>query len=153
MNVPISWKSKTLTRVNLSSAEAEFVGLSELVKEIHFVLKILEFLHVNVELPVDVFIDNIGAIYMARNNCKGKGTRHVDMRYHYCREVHGRMIRLIFVRSALNEADMMTKNATTAEQTRHAPKVVDAVPADLHSPGDLPAIASDIEITLKSEGH
>ena len=65
MGVSISWKSKTLTRVNLSSTEAEFVGSSELMKEIHFVLKILEHLHIEVELPVDIFIDNIGAIYMA----------------------------------------------------------------------------------------
>lgn len=115
MDVPISWKSKTMSRVNLSSAEAEYVGMSKLVKEIHFVLKILEFLHIGVVLPVEVFIDNIGEIFMARNNSGSKNTRHVNMRYFYCQEVHGKMIRLTFVRSEMNEAGILTKNATNTE--------------------------------------
>ena len=77
-------------------------------------------------------MNNIKAIFMARNNSSGTGTRHINMRYHYCREVHGKLINLIFVKSADNEADLMTKNPTSAEHKRHAPKLVTEVPDDLY---------------------
>ena len=84
MDTLISWKSKTQTHVTLSSTEAEYVSVSELVKEIVFVLQILELLEIKVQLPIKLFIYNIGAIFMARNNASGPGTRHVNFRYHFC---------------------------------------------------------------------
>ena len=128
MDVPTTWKSKTMTRVVLSSTEAEYCGISELVKEILYVLKILEHLNIEVELPVKIYVDNIGAIHMARNNCNSKGTRLVNIRYHFCREVHGTLIVLIFVRSEDNEANIMTKNATKAENECCTMILVDEVP-------------------------
>jgi len=68
MGVPISWKSKTQGHVTLSSAEAEYISLSELEKEVMFVLQLLEHVGIRVETPIKLFIDNIGAIHMARNN-------------------------------------------------------------------------------------
>ena len=87
---------------------------------------------IDVELPVDIYIDNIGAIYMAQNNTSGKGTRHVNMRFHYCREVNGTLIWTNFVKSADNEADLMTKNPTKAEHDCYALKLVASVPNTLH---------------------
>ena len=132
MNVPISWKSKTLTRCSLSSTEAEYCAASELVKEVTYVMQILEHMHIYIELPVDIYMDNIGAIYMARNNKGGTGTRHVNIRYNYCREVHGKLIRLIFVKSSENEADILTKNPTKAEHERHSAKLIGMVPENFH---------------------
>ena len=54
------------------------MSASELVKEIKFVMQILEHVGIQVELPTKAYIDNIGAIYMARNNAKGGATRHVN---------------------------------------------------------------------------
>jgi uncharacterized protein (DUF1697 family) len=59
------------------------------------------------------------------------GTRHVNHRYNYCREVHGSLIELIFVRSEENEADILTKNPTKEEHERHAKKWVSKVPNEL----------------------
>ena len=87
MGVPISWKSKTMTGVKLSSTEAEYCAASELIKEIKFVIQILEHLGINIELPVKVYVDNIGAIHIARNNQSGTATRHINMRVNYVREV------------------------------------------------------------------
>jgi hypothetical protein len=92
MGVLVAWRSKTQSHVTLSSAEAEYVSARELVKEIKFVMQILEHVNIQVELPIKIYIDNIGAIYMARNNAKGGATRHVNYRYNYCREVHGKLI-------------------------------------------------------------
>ena len=131
MDVAIAWKSKTMSRVALSSCEAEFGALSELIKTILFIMHILEHLEIEVELPIKVYIDNIGAIHMARNNSSGVRTKHVNLRYNYCREVcggPGSLIELIFVKSADNEADIMTKNPTKLEHEKHSVKLVEEVP-------------------------
>ena len=145
MGVPISWRSKTQSHVTCSSAEAEFVSASELVKEIKFVIGILEHLGIEVELPVKVYIDNIGAIYMARNNIRTGATRHVNYRFHYCREVHDKLIIFVFVRSEDNEADILTKNATREEMDKHAPKLVDKIPNELLTSLDMKTYNTDEE--------
>ena len=62
LGVPIAWKSKAQCHVTLSSSEAEYVAISELVKEIQYVLQILESMKIKVKFPVKVYVDNIGAI-------------------------------------------------------------------------------------------
>ena len=119
----------------------EFQGLyvkeeiSELVKEILFLMQILEHLNIEVELPVKVYVDNVGAIYMTRNNSGNAGTKHVNYRMHFVREVHGRLVELIFVRSEDNEADIMTKNMNQKEQDKHVPKLVSKIPKSLIKKG------------------
>ena len=128
MGVPVSCRSKTQSYVAVSSSEAEYVSVSELVKDIMYVKQIVNFVGIEVELPIPIYIDNIGAIHMARNNTGGGGTRHVNYRYNFCREVHGTLIQLHFVRSEDNEADILTKNPTKAEHEKHATKFVSAIP-------------------------
>ena len=65
LGVPILWKSKAQKSVTLSSAESEFVALSEAAKEIKFVVMILESMGIIVELPIIVRVDNVGAIFMS----------------------------------------------------------------------------------------
>ena len=47
--VPISWRSKAQRSVTLSSSEAEWVALSEAVKEIMFALQLLESMKIKVD--------------------------------------------------------------------------------------------------------
>jgi len=54
LGVPIVWKSTSQKSVTLSSSEAEFVALSEAVKEIKFVVQVLELIGVKVKLPIIV---------------------------------------------------------------------------------------------------
>jgi hypothetical protein len=65
--VPIIWRSKQQKSVALSSSEAEFVVASEAVKEVIFVLQVLESMAIKVKTPVVVCVDNMGAIYMTEN--------------------------------------------------------------------------------------
>ena len=60
------------------------MAISELVKEALFVLQTLEDVHIEVELPVKTFVDNMGAINVVRNNaaCNGNGTTHLNVRHH-----------------------------------------------------------------------
>jgi hypothetical protein len=120
LGVPILWKSKAQKSVTLSSAESEFVALSEAAKEIKFVVMILESMGIIVELPIIVRVDNVGAIFMSENASTSSRTRHVDIRYHFVREfVEEGFIRIVFVRSEANISDEFTKNVSGAIYDAH----------------------------------
>ena len=131
---PIIWRSKSQRSVTLSSTEAEYVAMSEVVTEIMFVKQILEFLKIPVKLPIEVHVDNIGAIYLAKNAMTGQRTRHIDVRYHYVREYieNGEVI-IRFVRSEENQADPFTKN-TTKETYEHHTDIYMSEVEDMSTP-------------------
>jgi len=111
MNVPILWRSRAQRSVTLSSAEAEYIALSEAAKEVKFIVQVLDSLGIKVKQPVTIRVDNVGAIFMTRNASTSSRTRHVDIRYHFVRKmvVDGE-IEIIFVRSEDNLSDGFTKN-------------------------------------------
>ena len=131
MGVPIAWRSKKQKVVALSSTEAEYNALADMVKEVLYVKQLLEEVDIEVDTPIKIFIDNVGAIHMARNNLGHSETRHMNIKLHFVRELHGDVIELCFVKSAENEADIMTKNATRAEHDRHSTKLISEVPEAL----------------------
>ena len=50
--VPIVWKSKSMKSVVFSSTEAEYVAVSEVVKEIKFLYQLLMSMEIKVPLPI-----------------------------------------------------------------------------------------------------
>jgi hypothetical protein len=86
LGVPIWWRSKGPKGVTFSSREAEYVAISELVKEIQFIYYLLESIGMSVKLPIVVRHDNVGAIFMAKSSSSGVCTRHVNTRYHFIQE-------------------------------------------------------------------
>ena len=83
--VPVAWKSKSMRSVVLSTTEAEYVAISEVVKEIKFIYQLLESMDVKVPLPIKVRVDNIGAIWLVNNSGVSERTKHVDTRAHFVR--------------------------------------------------------------------
>ena len=111
--------------MTLSSTKAEWVSLSEAVKDIVFVLNICESINIDVELPVTVHVDNIGDIFMSNNVTTTSGTRHVDIRTKFVKEyqVDGK-IKIIFVRSEENDSDKMIKTLESLLYSKHANKLI-----------------------------
>ena len=66
--VPVAWKSKSMRSVVLSTTEAVYVAISEVVKEIKFIYQLLESMDVKVPLPIKVRVDNIRAIWLVNNS-------------------------------------------------------------------------------------
>ena len=145
MGVLVARKSKAQGHVTLSSAEAEHCDVTELVKEIMFVKQILDFLKINVKLPMPVHIDNIGAIQLVRNNTANTGTRHMNIKLHFVRDLHGKLVEYIYIRSENNTAGILTKNPTRAEYERHAPKLVAEIPIVLREVSDNEGDNDDID--------
>ena len=124
----VLWKSKLQRNVTLSSSESEYCAGSETVQGILYVKMILEFLGIKVKLPIIVHIDNIGAIYMSNNEMSGTRTRHIDCRYHFVKEyIEDGVIKIIFVRSEKNDADIFTKNLNAELYERHVAKYIEVI--------------------------
>ena len=118
--VLISWRSKLQRVVSLSSSEAEFYACSEAVKEIPFIVQVLEFMGVKVKKPVEVKVDNIGAIYMSKDQISSGRTRHMDTRYHFVNDMQKEgLIDVSFVPTKKNVADVATKNVTAEVMESH----------------------------------
>ena len=97
--------------VVLSTTEAEYVAVSEVVKEIKFLYKMLRSMEIKVPLPIKVHVHNVGAILLANNSSVSERTRHVDLRACFVRDmIKDKVIEINFVKSAENDGDIMTKN-------------------------------------------
>ena len=124
-DVPVLWCSRAMRSVTLSSTEAEYVAMSEVVKDIIFMRNILNSIGEDVEYPIIVEVDNTGAIYLGLNRSTGQRTKHIDIRYHYVREyIEDGVIKVVFVSTKQNDADMFTKNVTGDIYERTSTKLI-----------------------------
>jgi hypothetical protein len=116
----VQWVSKGHPIVTLSSTEAEYVEMTNTVKEVCFVQQILSELETNLT-PAVICEDNTGAIFLATNSQVGMRTKHIDVRYHFLRDkVEGGEVVFIYVRSENNPSDLLTKNVRQQIHDRHA---------------------------------
>nr|GEZ18510.1 retrovirus-related Pol polyprotein from transposon TNT 1-94 [Tanacetum cinerariifolium] len=90
----------------LANPEAEYMALTEAVKEAIWLRGLL-----GVELSnVAVNCDNQGAIRLSRNYVFHERTKHINVRYHFIREVlEAKTVKLIYVGTEHNVADALTK--------------------------------------------
>ena len=111
---PISYKSKLQNIVTLSSAEAEFVALSDVTCEVKYLRELSRGLGYPQREATLVFEDNRAAILVAQNECSASGRmRHVDVKFRFVVEaVKNKEIRVRYIPTDLNFADCFTKSLT-----------------------------------------
>ena len=123
--VPIAWISKSMKSVVLSTTEAEYVAVSEVVKEIKFFYQLLTSMGIKVPLPVKIKVENVGAIWLANNSGVSERTKHIDTRAHFVRSfVMDKVVSVEFVKSSENTSDIMTKNQQSVYFKSAQPKLV-----------------------------
>ena len=87
------------------------MALSSCVNETEHMYNFFTSFSIEVKLPMKVYVDNTGAINLSKNWTTGGRTKHIDLRYHYIRElVEQEIIEVVFVRSEANISDIFTKN-------------------------------------------
>ena len=90
--------AKVYHTVKLSSCQAEWISLSEAVKDIIFLLQVCKSMNIQVQLPVIVRVDNIGAIFLSENVTTSQNTKHVDIRSKFVRQFReDGIVKIIFV--------------------------------------------------------
>jgi hypothetical protein len=120
-----NWTSKKQSTVSLSSTEAEYQALSECVQEAIFTQSLIQELTGECNTAI-IYEDNIGAIFLVKNQQVSARTKHIDVRHHYMRDLHeSKRIEVRFKRTDKNSSDILTKNTPKAIYEKHASTIRD----------------------------
>ncbi|OUC47837.1 integrase core domain protein, partial [Trichinella nativa] len=116
-NGPITWSSRVQKTIALSthdrrrSVEAEYMALTEGVKEVKWIRQLLMDLGRNQVTPTLLFSDNQGAAFLTKNPQHHRRTKHIDIRYHFIRtEQEQGVVSVEYIPSDKQPADMLTKS-------------------------------------------
>ena len=102
----------------------EYIALSESVKEVMFVVQLLGSMNILVKYPV-TFRVVIFVSFMASKITTTCHTKHADIQYKYVNEhVEDGDVKTIFVKSAENDNDILTKNLSAELHEEHSKKMI-----------------------------
>ncbi|GAB2302035.1 hypothetical protein Dimus_038790 [Dionaea muscipula] len=111
----VSWQSKLQKCVALSTTEAEFIAATEASKELLWMKRFFTELGIEQEKFV-LHCDSQSAIHLAKNSSFHCRSKHIDVRYHWIRDVVAdNEVELEKVHTDDNSADMLTKVLTPAK--------------------------------------
>jgi hypothetical protein len=103
-NIPVCWRSKAQRGIILSRSEAEYIAVSESVKEIRFIYFILCDIGIEVELPIVAETGTVGAMFLTQTSSAGVQNWHVDTRYNFvCKIVEVGIVKVEFVKNVSQE--------------------------------------------------
>lgn len=114
---PVHWSSKMQTEIALSTAEAEYIALSQAMRDVIPFMRLAT--EINVIFPANVmkpkmyckvFEDNEACISMANSPKFTPRTKHIALKYHHFRHwVDNNLIEVVHVRTTEQIADIFTK--------------------------------------------
>ena len=108
----VSWQSKLQKCVALSTTEVEYIAATEAAKEMLWMKRFLQELGLMQDEYV-VFCDSQSAMDLSKNTLYHSRTKHIDVRYHWLRDVIGKeLMKLKKIHTDFNPSDMMTKVVT-----------------------------------------
>ena len=108
----VTWQSRLQKCVALSTTEAEFIAITEACKELLWLKKFLQELGLKQERYV-LHCDSQSAIHLSKNSSFHSRSKHIDVRYHWIRDVlNDKLLQLEKVYTDDNTSDMLTKALT-----------------------------------------
>ena len=109
---PVIWRSGLQKLLTLSTAESEYVQLSNATRDAAWLKTLLLELGI-VTPPIVIEEDNTAAIQIASNPITSQRTKHIDLRYHFVRQaVQLKTIVLKQVPTEEQKSDLHTKPLT-----------------------------------------
>lgn len=106
---PITWSSQRQSVVALSTTEAEYIALALGAKEAVWLKSFLGEIGME-QNSITVYVDNQSAIKLAHNPEYHKRTKHIDIRYHFVREVcDSGKVQVSYIETKRQLADFLTK--------------------------------------------
>jgi hypothetical protein len=106
----ISWSSKKQSIIALSSTEAEYIAEMHTAKEGIWLKSFMKEIIGEDKGALTVMADNQGAISLTKDNKFHACTKHIDLCYHFvCEAVEGRRIKVKYIPTSENVADIFTK--------------------------------------------
>ena len=106
----VTWFAGLQKSVSLSTAESEYVAVSDGCKEAVWLSRLLSDLGAPQKGPIPLLEDNQACIALASNPRDHTRTKHIDVRHHHIRErVQAGEVTLVYVPTASQVADIFTK--------------------------------------------
>ena len=106
----VSWSLKKQAVIALSSTEAKYILQTHAAKEAVWLRNFVVELQGKTQGPLTVLCNNQGAIVLLKDNKFHSRTKHIDLQYHFIREVvdEGK-INVKYIPTAENVANVFTK--------------------------------------------
>ena len=106
----VSWQSRLQKCVALSTTEAEYIAATEASKELLWIKKFLQELGLTQERYI-LHCDSQSAIHLSKNSSFHSKSKHIDVRYHWIRDVlEEKKMHIEKIHTNENGSDMMTKS-------------------------------------------
>jgi hypothetical protein len=95
--------------VALSTTEAEYIAITEAAKELLWMKKFLQELGLQQESYL-LYCDSQSVIHLSKNSTFNSRSKHIDVRYHWIRDVlDEKLLQIEKIHTDDNSSDMMTK--------------------------------------------
>lgn len=121
----LSWRSKKQDSVALSTIESEYMACCDAGREAKWMKSLLEETFQTQTKPVIIFQDNQSTIFLAKNNALKRRTKHIDLRYHFIRElIENRIVELQYCETGEMTADILTKALGTKIFVKHRNRIL-----------------------------
>ena len=106
----VTWSSRKQRTVAKSSMEAEYMAASASASEIKWLRTFFSELSFTLQLPTLLCVDNQSAIASAHSQSIHSRTKHIDIHYHYIRElITSNEVQVFHCPTEENVADLFTK--------------------------------------------
>lgn len=114
----VKFKTRKQSIVAQSTAEAEYVALAEIARDLIWVKSLLKDMNIETEV-INVYEDNQQCIRIAENRTNYKRSRHIDLKYHFVKDlIEKGILKLTYISSGKQTADILTKSLPIHEHCR-----------------------------------
>ena len=113
----IAWSARKQSLITLSTTKGEYIALMAVTREVLHLQTLLNEIYGPVPSPIPIYCDNQGAIALASRNRFHTRTKHIDIRYHFVKQlIRTRVTDLTYCPTEENVADTFTLAATSAPE-------------------------------------
>jgi hypothetical protein len=115
----VSWKSQRQHTMALSTAEAEYMALIAATQEATILKQLLHEFHQDSGSAITIHEDSLSCIALNKNNMTTECSKHMDVRYHFCRKKVGSGdIEVQYCETENMLAHVLTKPLESARQAK-----------------------------------
>eukprot|EP00253_Pinus_taeda_P023562 PITA_23562 len=116
---PITWACKQQSAISLSSAEAEYCGTVEAIKEALWLHQILLEFGFQQQHPTTLWCDNQNSIQLCKYPFQHQHSKHIELHMHFIRKlIHDHVLEVQYCSTVDQVADIFTKALTEARFTK-----------------------------------
>eukprot|EP00253_Pinus_taeda_P018465 PITA_18465 len=109
----VSWMSKKQSVVALSTTEAEYMAATHASKEAVWLQRVCSSMGL-VQGAIRIDCDSQSEIFLAKNPAYHSKTKHIDVQYHFVRDmIEDKKVLLVKVDTLNNTADALTKSVSS----------------------------------------